>query len=77
MDVELEAKELEFDPPTTPSVPSVDEMLGRAEPLKAEDWLQKVGWSGLSAAVAMGAIILLIIVLAIRRAATVLRQRRN
>jgi hypothetical protein len=68
MDIELEAKELEFDPPPTRTVPSVPELLGDEEgPPAAPGWLEKIGLAWLTALIIIGAIMLVLIVLAVRR----------
>jgi outer membrane lipoprotein-sorting protein len=75
MDVELGAKELEFDPPATRSVPSVAEMLGQAGRADGQVSPREVGWVWLGLAVAFGAFLLLIFVIAIRWTAMARGQR--
>ena len=66
VDVEIEDKELEFNPPTTRTVPSTAELLSGGAP-PPTPWFKQVAWPVVAAATAIAAALIAFILVMIRR----------
>jgi hypothetical protein len=66
MDIDVEAKELEFNPPATRTVPSTAEILADSGP-SPTPWFKQVAWPVVAAAMAMIAALAALTLVMIRR----------